>query len=166
MQNDILFDNIYIGHSVEEATALQKQTFDIKKKVESAEEEKTKPKEPEIPKSPNDLKFADDPVFYIKEKVDLFLTIAKRDPIQAMKFVPEVAGGIGLLVVTVIALLLGAVGVGAQKAPSKEQVKTKAQEAKKQAVDAKDAVAENVTSSAEVAQEEVKKRTTRSSAQQ
>jgi len=166
MQNDILFDNIYVGHSVEDAEALQKETFDVKKAVESQEEEATKPKTPEKPKSPMDLKFTDDPVHYVREKVDLFLTLAKRDPVQAIKFVPEVAGGIGVLVVTVLALLLGIIGAGGKQAPSKEQIKAKSQQAKEKAVDLKDSAAEQVTSSAQVAQEEVQKRTTRSSAQQ
>jgi len=166
MQNDILFDNIYIGHSVEDAQALKKQTFDVKKPVESAQEEKEKPKEPEKPKSPMDLKFTDDPVFYIREKLDLFLAIAKRDPIQAAQFVPEIAGGIAVIVITVLALLIGALGAGAKNAPSKEQVKAKTQQVKEKAIDAKDQVAENVTSSAQAVQDETKKRTTRSSAQQ
>jgi calnexin len=29
MQNDILFDNIYIGHSIEDAEKLRKETFDL-----------------------------------------------------------------------------------------------------------------------------------------
>jgi len=168
MQNDILFDNIYIGHSVEEALALQKETFDVKKPVEKAEEEKDKPKDADKPKpkSPMDLKFMDDPVLYVREKFDLFVDIAKRDPIQAIQFVPEIAGGIGLIVVTLLALLLGGLGAGAaQKAPSKEQVKAKSQQVKEKAVETKNNVAEQVTSSAEVLQEETKRRTTRSSAQ-
>ena len=162
MQNDILFDNIYIGHSVEDAAALAKETFEVKNAVEKAEEEASKPKKEEtkeVPKSPMDLKFSDDPVHYVREKFDLFMTIAKRDPVQAIQFVPEVAGGLAVLAVTVIALLLGAVGAGSASAPSKEQVKAKAQKAKDAAVDTKDKAAEAVTSSAQAAKTEVKQRT-------
>jgi len=165
MQNDILFDNIYIGHSVAEAEALQKETFDVKQRVEKAQEEQEKPKEPERPKSPMDLKFTDDPVFYMQEKLDLFLTIAKRDPMQAIQFVPEVAGAAGVLVLTILALLFGVIGVGSKAAPSKEQVKAKSQELKEKATEVKDRASEQVSSSAEVVQDEARKRTTRSSAQ-
>lgn len=165
MQNDILFDNIYIGHSVADAEKLAKETFEVKVKVEKAEEDATKPKPPEKPKSPMDLKFMDDPVFYVKEKLDLFLTIAKRDPVQAVKFVPEVAGGLGVIAVTVLALLLGAIGGGAKAAPSKEQIKAKAQQAQDKAAEVKDEAADSISSGAEAVQQEVNKRTTRSSAQ-
>lgn len=159
MQNDILFDNIYIGHSEKDAAALAKETFEVKNAVEKAEEEASKPKKDETkdtPKSPMDLKFMDDPVVYIREKFDLFITLAKRDPVQAAQFVPEIAGGLAVVVVTMIALLVGALSSGA--APSKEQVKAKAEQAKKAAVDAKDETAEAVTSSAQAAKTEVQQR--------
>ena len=162
MQNDILFDNIYIGHSEKDAAALAKETFEVKNAAEKAEEEANKPKEDEkkdTPKSPMDLKFADDPVLYVREKLDLFITIFKRDPIQAIQFVPEVAGGLGVLIVTIIALLLGAIGGGgAAAAPSKEQIKAKAEQAKKAAVDTRNQAAEAVTSSAQAAKSEVQQR--------
>ncbi|PSN59558.1 Calreticulin-domain-containing protein [Corynespora cassiicola Philippines] len=163
MQNDILFDNIYIGHSIEDAEKLKAETFDLKIVAEKAEEEATRPKPKETPKSPSDLVFKDDPVLYVKEKVNLFLEIAKRDPVEAVKFVPEVAGGIGVLAVTVIAILVSAL-VGGGAAPSKEQVKDQAKKAKAAATDAKDKAATAVSSGADKAQAEVNKRTTRSSA--
>jgi len=163
MQNDILFDNIYIGHSVEDAEKIQKETFDLKVAAEKAEEEANKPKVDETPKSPSDLVFKDDPVKYVQEKINLFIEIAKRDPVEAVKFVPEVAGGLGVLLVTVLAIIVTTV-VGSGAAPSKEQVKAQAKKAKDAAVDAKDKAAEAVSSGAEKAQAEVNKRTTRSSA--
>ena len=161
MQNDILFDNIYIGHSVEDAEKLKAETYDIKRPIEDAEDEASKPKPSESPKSPSDLKFLDDPVFYIREKISLFLAIAKNDPVQAIKFVPEVAGGAGLLAVTVIALIIGAFGLRGASAPP--QVKNAAEKVKKAAVDAKDQTVDAATSGAEKIQTEVSKRTTRSS---
>jgi len=167
MQNDILFDNIYIGHSAADAEALQKETFDVKVKVEKAEEEATKPKQDEKKeiKSPMDLVFTDDPVLYVREKFDLFLTIAKRDPIEAVKFVPEVAGGLAVLAVTVLVLLMGVVGGGAAAAPSKEEMKAKADKAKSKATEVKDSVVEGVSSSAQAVQAETKQRSGRTSAQ-
>ncbi|KAF2836564.1 Calreticulin-domain-containing protein [Patellaria atrata CBS 101060] len=162
MQSDILFDNIYIGHSVEDALKLQKETFDKKIAAEKAEEEANKPKSEDKPSSPSDLKFLDNPLLFIREKVDLFLTIAKSDPIQAIKFVPEVSGTIAAILLSVVLLSVGA--LGGASAPSKEQVKDAAQKAKDAAVDAKDKAAEAVSSGAEKVQAEVNKRTTRSSA--
>src|ERR1700761_7320231 len=151
MQNNILFDNIYVGHSLEDAEALKKETFDLKYAAEKAEEEATKPKEEEKPKSPSELKFMDDPVHYVKEKVDLFMTIAKNDPINAIKFVPEVAGGLGAIVLTVLAILLTLISGGG--APPKDVGK----KAKAAAVDAKDKAAEAVSTATEKVQGEAQK---------
>ncbi|KAF2874907.1 calnexin-like protein [Massariosphaeria phaeospora] len=164
MQNDILFDNIYVGHSIDDAEKLKAQTFDLKVAAEKAEEEATQPKAPEPPKSPSDLVFMDDPVLYVKEKVKLFIEIAKSDPIEAVKFLPEVAGGLGALAAAVLAILVTVLFGGAAAAPSKEQLKAQAQKAKEVAVDVKDKAAEAVATGAEKAQAEVNKRTTRSSA--
>ena len=164
MQNDILFDNIYIGHSIEDAKKLEEETFVPKKAAEKAEEEATAPKPKESPKSPSDLVFMDDPALYVKEKVKLFLEIAKKDPVEAARFVPEVAGGIATLAVTFLVLLVS-LFAGSSAAPSKEQLKAQADKAKKTAVDVKDKAAEAVATGAEKAKAEVNKRQTRSGAQ-
>lgn len=162
MQNDILFDNIYIGHSIEDAEKFKAETFDPKHAAEKAEEEATAPKTDDTPKSPSDLSFKDDPVTYVMEKVNLFIEIAKRDPVEAVKFVPEVAGGIGALAVTIIVILVSL--LSGSSAPSQEQLKAQAKKAKDAAVGAKDKAAEAVATGAEKAQAEVNKRTTRSTA--
>src|SRR5271154_1591950 len=164
MQSDILFDNIYIGHSVEDAAALRAETYDLKRPVEDAEEAAAKPKPADKPKSPSELVFKDDPVTYVKEKFDLFLTIAKRDPIEAIKFVPEIAGGLGALVVALIAFVVGAISLSSPATPSKEDIKKAAQKAKDSAASAKDHAADSVSSGADAAKAEVNKRTTRSNA--
>lgn len=155
MQKDILFDNIYIGHSVEDARKLAEETFFKKHPVEEALEEAERPKEEDKPASPNDLKFLDDPKTYITEKLDLFLTIAQRDPIEAIKFVPEIAGGIAAVLLTVLGLIFGIVGVATNPAP----VKKAAAEVKEKAKEAKDKVAEAAATGAETAKAEVTKRT-------
>lgn len=164
MQKDILFDNIYIGHSIEDAEKLKAETFDVKVKIEKAEEEKTKPKIDDKKDSPLDLKFTDDPVKYVQDKVELFVDIAKRDPVLAAKAVPEVAGGIAGLALLIVALLVGGIFGGAKAAPSKEQIKAQADKAKAAAVDAKDKAAEAIASGTDKAQAELNKRTTRSQA--
>jgi calnexin len=161
MQKDILFDNIYIGHSVSDAEKLKAETFDLKVAAEKADEEANRPKPKDDIKSPSDLVFKDDPVRYVKEKTALFVEIAKRDPVEAIKFVPEVAGGIGAIAVTFLVLLVSIL-MGSGAAPSKEQVKAQANKAKSAAVDAKDKAAQAVSTGAEKAQAEVNKRTTRS----
>ncbi|KAL2358161.1 calnexin [Cryomyces antarcticus] len=162
MQKDILFDNIYIGHSVADAGKLQAETFDVKIAVEKAEEESKKPDIPEKPKSPMDLNFMDNPVHYVRERLDLFWTIAKGDPIQAIKFLPEVAGALGVGAVLIVGILLSLVAGGSTAAPSKQQMKDAAQKAKDAAVDAKDKVAESVSTGVEKTQAEVNRRSTRS----
>ena len=156
-----MFDNIYIGHSIADAEKLKAETYDVKSKIEQAEEAATKPKDTPKPKSPSDLKFMDDPVTYVKEKVDLFITIAKKDPVEAVKFVPEVAGGLGVLAVTLIAIIVGAISMSTSPPP---QIKTAAEKAKDSATTAKDKAADAASSGAEKVQAEITKRTTRSSA--
>jgi calnexin len=126
MQSNIMFDNIYIGHSVDDARKLADETFFLKHPIEELLELADKPKVEDAPKSPSDLKFLDDPVLYIKEKLDLFLTIAKSDPIGAIKFVPEAAGGIAAVVVTLIAIIVGVLGAGGSAAPAAKKVATDA----------------------------------------
>ncbi|KAG6085994.1 hypothetical protein E4U15_000996 [Claviceps sp. LM218 group G6] len=160
MQSDILFDNIYIGHSVEEAEKLAAESFKIKHPVEQALADADKPKEEDAPKSPSDMKFLDDPVLYVKEKTDLFLAIAKTSPIEAIKFVPEVAGGFAAIAVTFVALIVALLGLGGSAPPA---VKETAAAAKGKAKEVKDKVAEAATTGAEKAKGEATKRSTRSS---
>lgn len=159
MQNDILFDNIYIGHSIEDADKLAAETFKVKHGVEQALADADKPKEEDAPKSPSDIKFMDDPVHYVKEKTGLFLAIAKSDPIEAVKFVPEVAGGFAAIAVTFVALIVALLGLGGS-APA--AVKETASAAKSKAKEVKDKAAEAAATGAEKAKGEATKRSTRS----
>jgi calnexin len=142
MQNDILFDNIYIGHSIEDAEALRKETFDIKKPIETAVEEAERPK-PEV-KAETSVSFTEDPVTYVREKVDTFITLAKQDPIQAVKMVPEVAGGIGAILLATILFVVGAIGASSP-APAKvvEKGKAAANVAKEKTAEAVSTAADN-----------------------
>lgn len=164
MNEDILFDNIYIGHSVEDAAAFRKETFDVKKPVEEKVEKAEKPAAKEEKKSPLDLVFMDDPVLFVKEKTALFIELAKKSPVDAVKFVPEVAAALAVGILTLLIVVVGAVG-GSSAAPSKEQIKAKADQAKASAQKTKEQVAEAVATGADNVKEEVNKRTTRSTAQ-
>lgn len=159
MQNNILFDNIYIGHSVEEARKLADETFFVKQPVEKALEAADKPKESEKPKSPLDLKFTDDPVLYVREKVDLFVTIFAKNPVEAFKFVPEVPIAIGTLVATILVGILGLTSAGASAAPAAKKVAT---DASAKAKEAKDKATTAAASGAEAVKDAATKRTTRS----
>ena len=161
MQPNILFDNIYIGHSVEDARALADQSFFLKHPIEEIAELADRPKEEEkpVPKSPSDLKFLDDPVLYVREKLDLFVTLAKKDPIQAVQFMPEVAGALGAILVSLIAVTAGVLSLGGSPAPAAKKV---AADAKATAKDIKDKVADAATTGADTAKAELNKRTTRS----
>lgn len=160
MQSDILFDNIYIGHSVEDAAKLAKESFKLKYPVEQALAEAEKPKEaPKPPKSPSDLNFLEDPVHYVREKVDLFLTIAQKDPIEAIKFVPEVVAGFTAVFVSVIAIVALLLGIG-NGAPV--EVKKAAVDAKDKAKEIKDKAVEAVATGADKVKGEANKRVTRS----
>ncbi|KAH8697755.1 calnexin [Talaromyces proteolyticus] len=156
MQNDILFDNIYIGHSVEDAAEFRKQTFDVKKPIETAEEEAAKPKVDE--KAKTSVSFKEDPVTFVKEKVDQFITLAKQDPVEAVKTVPEVAGSLGAILLAAILFIVGAIGASSP-APAKVAEKGKAA-----ASAAKDKAAEGVSSATDAAKGATK-RATRSSAE-
>ncbi|OAL31329.1 hypothetical protein AYO20_08239 [Fonsecaea nubica] len=164
MQSDITFDNIYIGHSIEDANAFRAETYDVKRPIEEAEDAKSRPKPEDIPKSPSDLKFMDDPVTFIKEKLDLFITLAKKDPVEAIKFMPDVAGGIGGALALLIAIIVGLSSMGGSPpVPSKEDVKKAAQKAKDTATEVKEKVQDAAASGAEATKNEASKRVTRSS---
>ena len=115
MTEDILFDNIYIGHSVEEAKAFAAETYDIKKPLESAQSKASAPadddEEAELPS------FQEDPAAFIRGKIFAFIDAAKEDPVAALQAHPETAGGLLLSVLTFFGLfgsLLGLIG-GQQK---------------------------------------------------
>ncbi|KAI9375993.1 Calreticulin family-domain-containing protein [Aspergillus egyptiacus] len=158
MQNDILFDNIYIGHSVEDAEKLRKETFDVKRPVEQAEEEASKPKK-EAKETGTTVSFKEDPLTYVREKVDHFVGLAKEDPVGAVKQVPEVAGGLGAILVTMILIIVGAIGASTPAAaPATEKGKEAAKSAKEK-------TGEAVSSAAETVKGGATKRTARSSAE-
>ncbi|KAJ5082730.1 Calnexin [Penicillium argentinense] len=156
MQNDILFDNIYVGHSVEDAEALRKETFDVKYPIEEAEEEAAKPKADSKPAEGPTVSFQEDPVTFVRQKVDFFVTLAKEDPINAVKTVPEVAGGLITVLLTSILIIVGAIG-SSSPAP--------ADKGKKPAGTGKEKATEASSSSADTGKGGATKRTTRSSAE-
>ena len=114
MTEDILFDNIYVGNSVEEAKALADETYFVKKALEE-EAKKAAVVDEDEPETSVDFK--EDPVTYIRQKIYNFMEAAKVDPIFAFKAHPETGAGIVLILITFLGMLgalFGLIG-GAQK---------------------------------------------------
>ncbi|TPX31722.1 hypothetical protein SmJEL517_g04993 [Synchytrium microbalum] len=129
MQDGISFDNIYVGSSIEDAAALAKESWDVKYKIEKANEAS------EAPKPPKDEKpVVDDgsvvgkvtSIFEtIRQRVVDFVVAASKDPIKAAQEAPEVAVGLiatGLLPVLLMFLIIGG-GSSEPAAPSKKETK-------------------------------------------
>jgi len=117
MTEDILFDNLYIGHSPEDAKKLAEQTFEVKKGIET---EAKKAEEKAEAEEAGDIQtiFKEDPVGFIREKVLEFVELAKIDPVFAAKAKPEVAGGLGLVVLFFIGALFSLVSGGSSPKPA------------------------------------------------
>jgi len=125
MTEDILFDNLYIGHSPEDAKKFAEETFEVKKKIEG---EVKKAEEEAEAEEAGDIQtvFKDDPVGFIREKVLEFVELAKVDPVFAAKAKPEIAAGLGLVVFFFIGALFSLVSGGSSSKPSAPSKKTDA----------------------------------------
>ena len=117
MTEDILFDNLYIGHSVDDAKKLSEATFEVKKKIE---EEAKKAEEKAEAEEAGDIQtaFKDDPVGFVREKVFEFVELAKIDPVFAAKAKPEVAAGLGIVVLFLIGALFNLISGGSSPKPA------------------------------------------------
>jgi hypothetical protein len=119
MTEDILFDNIYIGHSPDDAKTLAKETFDVKSGIENAiKAEETKSAEPEESEDA-EVSLLANPTEFIRKKVFTFVEAAKQDPVGAAKAMPETAAALLTVFLTffgMLGALFGLVG-GAQTAP-------------------------------------------------
>ncbi|KAI0067998.1 Calreticulin-domain-containing protein [Artomyces pyxidatus] len=125
MTEDILFDNIYIGHSVEDAKALAAESFDIKKTLEKEAE---KAASPDIEEETETPAFTKDPVEFLRQKVFEFIALAKVDPVNAFKAQPETGAalvGAALTFFGMLGVLFGLVG-SQQKPVTKSSKKTDA----------------------------------------
>lgn len=103
MDEDILFDNIYVGHSEEDAREFARQTFDEKLPIEQQREKK----EEEDLKDKDEKKATDSPLLGfagMQDKILTFIDAAKQDPVAAIRGNPSVAGLIGAIIMGVIGL--------------------------------------------------------------
>ena len=122
MQNNIMFDNIYVGHSLAGAFRLADETWVKKRAVEDVKDKEEKAKEAEEAKKAGDdadkLTGDDADKADATEKADAPLDINKiikttqtfidkltQDPVQAVKKYPAYAGGLLLLLFSPFILL-------------------------------------------------------------
>lgn len=157
MTEDILFDNIYVGHSVEDAAALAAETWEVKHAQEEAAK-KAKVADDEEELTP--VSFKEDPVAFIREHVFTFIETAKVDPIFAVKSQPETAAGLTLAITTLfgmLGVLLGLIG-GQQQPITKSAKKTDAPSPDDKAAKAKTEAEPAAAAGGEKADTPVKKR--------
>lgn len=114
MTEDILFDNIFIGHSIVDAERFGNETWVVKHEIEAAATEKMlELEEPEAPL------FNEDPVGFVRAKVGVFLDDAREDVVNAVKTHPATAAGLGGVVFVLFSLLGVLAGlVGASQKPA------------------------------------------------
>jgi hypothetical protein len=112
MTEDILFDNIYVGHSLEDAKALAAETFEVKKPLEVAADKSVDDDVEE-----EKLSFKDDPVTFIRSRVVSFVQAAKEDPVAAIKANPRTGAALAGAFFALFGMLGALVGIigGAQK---------------------------------------------------
>ncbi|CDO73132.1 hypothetical protein BN946_scf185007.g186 [Trametes cinnabarina] len=123
MTEDILFDNIYIGHSIEDAEALAQETYFVKKPLEEALE-KAANKVDDEDEEEQVASFKEDPIEFIRNKVFKFVALARIDPVLAFKTHPETGAALALSVVTLFGMLGVLFGfVGAQQKPITKSAK-------------------------------------------
>lgn len=112
-----MFDNLYIGHSFEDAQKLAEQTFEVKKKIEEDVKQAEEKAEAE---EAGDVQttFKDDPIGFVRGKIFEFVEIAQIDPVFAAKAMPEVAAGLGFVVLFFIGALFSLLFGGSSPKPS------------------------------------------------
>ncbi|GFZ50221.1 Calnexin homolog [Saitozyma sp. JCM 24511] len=104
MTEDILFDNIFVGHDEAAAKKFADETFHVKRPIEK-EAEGSAEEEEEL--EPSTL------VDKIRLKVYEFIHLCGFDVVQAVKQMPEVAAGLAAAALTfigILATLLGLIG--------------------------------------------------------
>jgi U5 small nuclear ribonucleoprotein component len=104
MTEDILFDNIYVGHSVDDAKAFAAETFDVKHSLEKAADKSAFSDEDEV--ELDEVTFTENPVDFLRNKAFKFIALARTDPIAAWKAQPET----GVALVGAVLTFFGMVG--------------------------------------------------------
>ncbi|KAI1318370.1 hypothetical protein EDD11_006708 [Mortierella claussenii] len=108
MQKDILFDNIYIGHSVSDAEALAAESWEIKYAAEKKQHEIANPPPKHLAGTPD---FKEDPVGFMVGHLKEFIELAREDPMNAIHSRPLVSAAIAAVVGITLGLALILVGL-------------------------------------------------------
>ncbi|KZT27554.1 Calreticulin-domain-containing protein [Neolentinus lepideus HHB14362 ss-1] len=120
MTEDILFDNIYVGHSVEDANKFKAETFDVKKPLEVAEQKAAD----KLDEDEDEVSWREDPIGFVRQKVFTFIDLAKLDPILAFKSQPETGIALAGAALTLFGMLGALFGlVGASQKPITKSTK-------------------------------------------
>ena len=113
MTEDILFDNLYIGRSVDDAKAFAAETFDIKHSLEKAADQAAVSEDED---EQYELTFAENPVEFLRNKAFKFIAIARVDPVAAFKTQPETGVALAGALLTFCGMLGALFGlVGSQQ---------------------------------------------------
>lgn len=105
MQGDILFDNILISHDETDALELAKD-WKTKFTIEEAEDNASAPKATDEAREKfTTPTFTSDPVRFLAERVQRFVSLVQIDPLYAIKDMPEVVVGLLTAFVTLFAIL-------------------------------------------------------------
>jgi len=158
MQADILFDNIYIGHSESEAAKFTKETWAVKNAIEKALDDAEKPK---MSDDVFDGDWKEDPVEFITQSVSQFVQLARLDITAAFKHMPMTGGSLVIGAFTTLALLGGLVSLLLAPAKPKAASVAKKPVAKKEPVKAVVVEEEEIVVEDAPVEETPRKRTTR-----
>ena len=116
MTEDILFDNIFIGHDAAAAKEFAKETYHVKKPIEQDIEGSL-----DVDDEPSTL------VDKIRLRIYEFVNLAGYDFVHAIKTLPDVAAGLAAAAFTLLGMVLALFGlIGSKPATTKStQVKAK-----------------------------------------
>ncbi|KAG8946216.1 hypothetical protein FRC04_011962 [Tulasnella sp. 424] len=129
MTEDIMFDNVYVGHSVDDAKKLAEETWYVKHKVEkairdadAAEKKAQVEAEAKAKKtaSTDDVlaRLKEDPAGFVREKVmDFVEDVQEEGPIAALQSNPQVGGAILASLLTFFGAIAAIFGVVGSSAP-------------------------------------------------
>lgn len=115
MTEDILFDNIYVGHSIIDAERLGNESWVVKHNIEAAATAKVLEVEEEEAPS-----FKQDPLGFVRDRAMKFVMAASADPVNAFKADPTTGGALVASVFSffvTVGILVGLIGDSQQPAP-------------------------------------------------
>ncbi|KAF9190498.1 hypothetical protein BGZ51_008537 [Haplosporangium sp. Z 767] len=110
MQKDILFDNIYIGHSVADAEQLAAESWEIKYAAEKKQDEVANPP-PKPMEDGSGLVFKEDPIGFMVYHLRDFIELLREDPMNAINSRPLTVAALSAVVGVSFGLFLILLGL-------------------------------------------------------